>query len=121
MMATKGKLSIALSWITFCSIPLFVFILILVLIPDQPKALSGHSQVDEIDLFWNPGSEVITARVHLATGIALTYDAKDEKESDMLIEFAQIFSSGKSRLYVEIEKDKIKTFQVSAFVSMPRH
>lgn len=119
-MAAKGKTFKVTRWVIFCSLPIFVFILILILIPDQAKAISGQSQVEEIDLFWNPGSEMITARVHLTTGIALTYEAKNEKESDILIEFAQIFSSGKSRLYVEIEKDKIKTFQVSASVSLPR-
>ncbi len=121
MMAGKGRTFKVPRWFIFCALLVFAFILILILIPNQAKALSGQSQVEEIDLFWNPGSETITARIHLATGVALTHEAKNEKESDILIEFAQIFSSGKSRLYVDIEKDKIKTLQVSAFVHLPRH
>ncbi len=75
--------------------------------------ISGYSQVVMLEVKYQPGNELLTARVHLASGTALTHQAKSEKESAMLLGIAQVLSGRGTRLFVDLEKDTIKSFQVS--------
>jgi len=75
--------------------------------------LSGFSEVSTLDIFYTPGNSLVEARVHLVVGVALMHQAQSEQESKKLLEIAQIFSHKGTRLYVELEKDKIKSFQIS--------
>ncbi len=101
-------------WILAFLIAFSLLALFLITSTDRPRAdISGYSQVVMLELKYLPGNELITARVHLASGTALIHEAKSGKESVMLLEIAQIMSSGGTRLFVDLEKDAIKSFQVS--------
>lgn len=121
MMKNKSKWAILAHWITLFSIPLIAILIIFILSSNQTKAFSGVGEVAELDLFYIPGSKNIEVRVHLTSGLALTHETQNEEDIRMLFDIAKVFSKGRTRLMVELEKDKIKRFQISVFSGLSVH
>jgi hypothetical protein len=82
-------------------------------VPHARADISGYSELRRLELAYEPGSPILKARLTLASGIALTYEAVDEQDAGRLFKMAQLYAQKGSRLAVLVEKDEIKEFRIS--------
>jgi len=73
----------------------------------------GYSQVSRLEIAYVPAAQKAQARVTLATGQALMYEASTDRDQRALFDLAQAFSQKNTRMFVEIERDEIRSLQVS--------
>ena len=75
--------------------------------------LEGYAQVNRLEVGYVPGTQSLQARISLATGPSLNYEATSEKDFDALFRMAQVFGQRGTRMFVVVKDDKIKSFQIS--------
>ena len=75
--------------------------------------LEGYAQVNRLEVGYVPGTQSLQARVSLATGPSLNYEATTDKDFDALFRMAQVFGQRGTRMFVVVKDDKIKSFQIS--------
>jgi hypothetical protein len=90
-----------------------VAITVVSVVPHARGDISGYSELRRLELAYEPGGSILKARLTLASGIALTYEALDEQDADRLFKMAQLYAQKGSRLAVLVEKDEIKEFRIS--------
>jgi hypothetical protein len=75
--------------------------------------LEGYAEVNRLEVGYVPGTQSLQARISLATGPSLNYEATSEKDFDALFRMAQVFGQRGTRMFVVVKDDKIKSFQIS--------
>lgn len=71
------------------------------LLPARARAdAGGFSQVSRLEIAYVPGSPNLQARVLLASGLTLGFQAASEQDSHLLLGLAQVFSQKNTRLFV---------------------
>ncbi|HVT44279.1 MAG TPA: hypothetical protein VMT00_07805 [Thermoanaerobaculia bacterium] len=86
----------------------------LTLFPRDAEALgvSGYAQVGRLEFHYTPESGKVKARVSLASGIALPYEPKSERDEEMLFRMAELLAHDRVNILVEAKDDRIRSFQV---------
>ena len=93
---------------------LFVAALLILWYPRSAEGqLEGYAQVNQLEVGYVPGTQSLQARVSLATGPSLNYEATTDKDFDALLKMAQVFGQRGTRMFVAVKDDKIKSFQIS--------
>ncbi|MDX1502320.1 MAG: hypothetical protein R3325_08140 [Thermoanaerobaculia bacterium] len=82
--------------------------------PSRPASaqLGGSSEVTRLELQYEPSSGAVTARFHLASGIALTAPASGEA-ADRLFQAAHVLAGGNARMLVWARNDKVVSWHLS--------
>ena len=73
---------------------------------------TGRLEVRQVEAAYRPGSDALRVRVHLVSGMAVEHDARGP-DVDRLLEMIRLFSPGRSHMFVELEANAIRSFQVS--------
>jgi hypothetical protein len=103
-----------LRWIVVLASVLVALALSLVWNPRQTESqIGGYSQVTRLELGYVPGRQSLQARISLASGLSVTYEAANEQDFQALLKMAQIFAQHGNRMFVVVKDDKIQSFQVS--------
>jgi hypothetical protein len=76
------------------------------------SGFSGRLEVRQVELAYRPGSDALRVRVHLISGMAVEHDARGA-DVDRILDMIRLFSPGRSHMFVELEADAIRSFQVS--------
>ena len=101
-------------WIGVLSSVLVILALSLIWNPRQIGGqFGGYSQVTRLELGYVPGRQSLQARISLASGLSLAYEAASAQDFEALFKMAQIFGQGGTRMFVVVKDDKIQSFQVS--------
>ncbi len=112
-MDRTSKLWTKASWIALAVVALGGLAAALWLAPSAEAQLGGHSQVTRLELRYTPDSGVLDARFHLASGLAVTQRIDGGEEIDRLLRAAEIQAGGRARMFVSVESDRVKSWQLS--------
>lgn len=73
---------------------------------------SGVVEVRVIDVATRMKDGSIVARFHLASGLAVTQEIKNNQAAEALLRMADTFSAGRTRMLVELEDGKVEAVHV---------
>ncbi len=108
-----SKLGTKAAWIAAALVALTGLAAALWLAPSAEAQLGGHSQVTRLELRYTPDAGVLDARFHLASGLAVTHQIAGGEEIDRLLQAAEIHAGGRARMFVSVESDRVKSWQLS--------
>ena len=101
-------------WIIVLSSVLIILALSLVWNVRQTESqFGGYSQVTRLELGYVPGRQSLQARISLASGLSVNYEAANQQDFEALLRMAQIFGQRGNQMFVVVKDDKIQSFQVS--------
>ena len=80
--------------------------------PGQVSTL-GRAEVDRIELGYRPADDGLRVRVHLVSGLAVEHETVDPDDVERILAMAQIFASGRAKMFVEVREGAIEAFQLS--------
>ncbi len=74
--------------------------------------LEGRVAVGRLEMAYLPEDGLLRVRAHLVSGMAVDYETSSEAAIRTLLDMAEVVGGGRARLYVELQKDRIRSFQL---------
>lgn len=107
------KLGTRTAWMTAALVALVALAVALWPGPSAEAQLGGYSQITRLELRSKPAEGVFDARFHLASGLAVDARIDSDREADRLLQAAAALAGGKARMFVSVESDRIKAWNLS--------
>jgi hypothetical protein len=83
------------------------------LAPRAEAQVGGYSQVTRLEVQYFPADGVLEARFHMASGIALDSRYEDDRSIDRLLQAAEVFARGGTRMFAAAKDDRIVAWRLS--------
>lgn len=84
--------------------------------PSQPAegaGVGGYAEVVRLETAYRPADDVLEARFHFSSGVALTQTVKDSADIDRLLQMATAFGSDNVKMFATAHEDQIQSWHLS--------